>query len=71
MGRKGGNFLCHELEGVEWLESYTEFVEKFKKARWFGLCEKMQGFNNEVPEAFADRFDGCTVELGSLKFQVT
>ena len=30
----------------------------------------MMGFNNEVVEASTDRFDGCIVELGSLKFQV-
>ena len=63
--------MCHKPKGVEWLEGYPECAEKFKKVVWFGLCEKMKGFNNEVAEEFAKRFEGYIVELGSLKFQVT
>ena len=71
MGEKGQKVMRHKLEGAKWIESYPECAKKFKKSGWFCLYEKIQGFNKEVVEAFADRFDGCRIELGSLIFQVT
>jgi len=66
-----GKLLRAEPEGPKYLEGYPQAKYLPKKARWLRFIQKFKGYNKEVTKAFAQSFDGQTVEIGDLKLTVT
>ena len=53
-----------------YLESHLELFQLFKDSGCYRFCEKIQGFHQQVVEAFALSFDGSKALILREEFQV-
>jgi hypothetical protein len=66
----GGPVLRRELDNIGYWESHPEVCQLFKDVGGYKFCEKLQGFHQQVAEAFALNFDGRKAVIGQDEFQV-
>jgi hypothetical protein len=66
----GGPVLRRELDDIDYLDSHLEVCQFFKDVGCYQFCKKLQGFHQQVVEAFALTFDGRKVVIGKDEFQV-
>jgi hypothetical protein len=68
--KTGGPVLRRELDDIGYLDSHPEVCQFFKDAGCYQFCKKLQGFHQQVAEAFALTFDGRKAVIGQDEFQV-
>ena len=68
--KKGGPTLRQELGDISYLESHLEVYQFFKDAGCYKICEKIQGAQQQVVEAFSLSFDGSKALIGKEEFLV-
>ena len=68
--KRGGPALRKELGDIGYLESHPEVCQLFKDSGCYKFFEKIQGFHQQVAEAFALTFDGTKVVIDREEFQV-
>ena len=70
MKKRGGLTLRQELGDISYLESHLEVCQFFKDAGCYSFCEKIQGSDQQVAEAFVLSFDGSKLLIGKEEFLV-
>ena len=70
MKKGGGPTLRQELGDIGYLESHPKVCQLFKYTGYYRLCDKIQGSQQQVAEAFSLSFDGLKVVIGREEFQV-
>ena len=68
--KKSGPALRQELGDVSYLETHPEVCRLFHEIGCYKYCEKVQGFHQQVAEAFARSFDGSKVVIGREEFLI-
>ena len=68
--KKGGPALRQELGDISYLESHPKVCQFFKDAGCYKICEKIQGAQQQVVEAFSLSFDGSKALIGKEEFLV-
>ena len=68
--KKSGPALRHELGDISYLEAHPEVCKLFQEVGSYKFCEKIQGFHQEVAEAFALSFDGSKAVIGKEEFLI-
>ena len=56
--KKSGPTLRHELGDISYLEAHIKVYRMFHEVSCYKFCEKIQGFHQQVAEAFALSFNG-------------
>ena len=70
MKREGGPTLRQDLGDIGFLEAHPEVCQLFKDAGCYRFCGKVQGYHQQVAEAFSLTFDGSKAVIGKEEFQV-
>ena len=68
--KKGGPALRQELGDINYVEAHPEVCQFFKEAGCYRFCEKIQGSNQQVAEAFSLSFDGSKAVIGKEEFLI-
>ena len=68
--KKSGPALRQELGDVSYLEAHLEVCRLFQEVGFYKFYEKIQGFHQQVAEAFSLSFDGSKVVIGREEFLI-
>ena len=68
--KKGGPALRKDLTDISYLEAHLEVCKLFQDAGCYRFCEKIQGSNQQVVEAFSLSFDGSKAVIGKEEFHI-
>jgi hypothetical protein len=69
---RGGKLCRREDPWPEVISEYPEFEIPFKHVRWFEYVHiLMNGYHSSVALSFSQSFNGMTVTVGDLNFEVT
>ena len=68
---KGGAIIRTEPEDLVLFDADPTFRASFERVGCMNICQKIQGFNQQVTKDFALHFDGVKTKLGDLEFVVT
>ena len=69
--KKSGQVTRLEPEGIEFLETYSNISQRFRRAGWFNFCSMLQGYHEKISLMFAHNFDGFTIMVGKVFIHVT
>ena len=68
---KTGGLICRlEPNNTEWIVKFPKSAKLMKKAGWFNLCEKLQGYHSQVTMSFIKNYRDEKVHLESLTVRV-
>ena len=66
--KKSGPTLRQELSDISYLEAHPEVCKLFQAVGCYKFYEKIQGFHQQVAEAFSLSFDGSKEVIGKEEF---
>ena len=69
--KKSGKNNRAEPTDLSWIDKFPKCVELFENAGWFIFFNKIDGYNAEVSDKFAQCYDKYTVSFDTLKFKLT
>ena len=62
--KKSGPALKQDPGDVSYLEAHLEVCRLFQEVGFYKYCEKIQGFHQQLAEAFSLSFDGSKAIIG-------
>ena len=69
--KKGGKANRVEPMDTSWEERFPDCAVIFQRAGWFDFFQRINGFNLELSQRFAQGFDKNIVSFDTLKFEPT
>ena len=69
--KKLGGLICRlEPDNIQWIIQFPRSTQLMRDVGWFPLCERMQGYNVQVTQAFINIYINGFVDFKSLKVTV-
>ena len=56
-----------ELDNTQWIMQFPRSAQLMRNAGWFPFCERLQGYNVQVTQAFIKNYRDGVVNFKSLR----